>query len=95
MDNENEKYYERAKFNEITSVKLNDTMSVVISECSKGGFTIAQKMETYDGRFSDVRFMKGAFHLDYDGLCDLRDAIDDVISIFDETNGNNANYDVI
>lgn len=67
----------KTKYEEITRAKISDTRSIVISECSKGGYTIAQQLSVID---SDDRFLnmyiKGAFHIkDLEGLYHLRDAL--------------------
>lgn len=67
----------KTKYEEITRAKISDTRSIVISECSKGGYTIAQQLSVID---SDDKFLnmyiKGAFHIrDLEGLYHLRDAL--------------------
>lgn len=64
-------------YNELASAEITDSRSIVISECSKGGFTIAQQLKVEGTRV----FMKGAFHVnDLEGLYNLRNAINLVIS---------------
>lgn len=64
------------EYNEITSAKVSDTRSIVISECSRGGYTIAQRMDVKEKDNTTQVYMKGAFHVsDVDGLYNLRDAI--------------------
>ena len=64
-------------YNELTSAEITDSRNIVISECSKGGFTIAQQLKVEGTRV----FMKGAFHInDLEGLYNLRNAINLVIS---------------
>lgn len=64
-------------YNELASAEITDSRSIVISECSKGGFTIAQQLKVEGTRV----FMKGAFHInDLEGLYNLRNAINLVIS---------------
>lgn len=67
----------KVEYKEITRAKISDTRNIVISECSKGGYTIAQQLSVID---SDDRFLnmyiKGAFHIkDLKGLYHLRDAL--------------------
>lgn len=67
----------KTKYEEITRAKISDTRSIVISECSKGGYTIAQQLSVIDsdGRFLNM-YIKGAFHIkDLEGLYHLRDAL--------------------
>lgn len=67
----------KTEYSEISRAKITEARSIVISECSKGGFTIAQRMEMLDddGKKAQV-FLKGASHInDLQGLYNLRDAI--------------------
>lgn len=65
-----------AEYKEISNALISNTRKVVISECSKGGFTVAQQlMAEENGKKTNV-FMKGAFHVaDVSGLYNMRDAI--------------------
>jgi hypothetical protein len=64
------------KYSEISRAKIADTRNAVISECSKGGFTLAQQLEVREGDGKTVVFLKGALHIDsIEGLHELRDAI--------------------
>lgn len=64
-------------YNELASAEITDSRNIVISECSKGGFTIAQQLKVEGTKV----FMKGAFHVnDLEGLYNLRNAINLVIS---------------
>lgn len=64
------------EYNEIASTKISDTRNVVISECSKGGFTVAQQLVAHEGEGKTNVFMKGAFHVaDITGLYNMRDAL--------------------
>lgn len=64
-------------YNELASAEITDSRNIVISECSKGGFTIAQQLKVEGTKV----FMKGAFHInDLEGLYNLRNAINLVIS---------------
>lgn len=72
------------EYNEIASAKISDTRNVVISECSKGGFTVAQQLVANEGDEKTNVFMKGAFHVaDIDGLYNMRDALNEAISRLD------------
>ena len=63
-------------YNEISRAKVTDTREVVISDCSRGGFTMAQVMSVQEGDVITPIFMKGAFHIDsIEHLYNLRDAI--------------------
>lgn len=65
------------KYNEISRASVTDTRNIVVSTCSKGGFTIAQQLvaKERDDK-STVVYLKGAFHIDdVHGLYNLRDAL--------------------
>lgn len=64
------------EYAEISSAKVTDNRSIVISDCSRGGFTVAQRMDVTEGEHTNRIFLKGAFHInDIHGLYELRDAI--------------------
>lgn len=69
------------KYEEVSRAKVSKSRNVVVSTCSKGGYTIAQQLEAVeDGKITNV-FLKGAIHVDdVDGLINLRDAINYVIN---------------
>ena len=68
----------------------------VISSCSKGGFTVAQRLDTEeDGRVTTV-YLKGAFHVnDVQGLYNLRDAVNMAIKKTEEGLTDNADWDEV
>lgn len=69
---ENKAVYKKAHYTEISNAEITENRNIVISECSKGGFTIAQQLKA-DGT---KVFMKGALHIDnLEGLCNLRNAL--------------------
>ena len=64
-------------YNELSSACIQENRKIVISECSKGGFTLAQKLniEETNGHSLDI-FLKNAIHIDdLSGLYNLRDAL--------------------
>lgn len=69
------------KYTEIAKAEVTATRNVVISSCSKGGFTIAQQLVAKEDSGKDTTvYLKGAFHVDsVDGLYNLRDAINAAI----------------
>lgn len=68
-------------YKELAKARIQDKRSVVISTCSKGGYTIAQQLEVKEGDFSTVVFLKGALHVDnIQGLANIRDAINTIIA---------------
>lgn len=73
---ENKAVYEKAHYTELSNAEITENRNIVISECSKGGFTVAQQLNA-DGT---KVFMKGALHIDnLQGLYNLRNALNVVI----------------
>ena len=69
-------------YTEISSASVTEKRKIVISTCSKGGFTVAQRMDTEEenNKITSL-YLKGAFHInDLTGLYNLRDAINLAIS---------------
>lgn len=83
----------RIEYSELSKAKISDARNVVISSCSKGGFTVAQQLEANDsGKVTSV-FLKGAIHVDnIEGLYNLRDAVNLAIK-HTETPDKNENKD--
>lgn len=64
------------KYKELSKARISSSRNVVISQCSKGGYTIAQQLEAKEGEKITTVFMKGAIQIGtIDGLYELRDAI--------------------
>lgn len=64
------------RYEELARAKVQPNRSLVISECSKNGFTIAQQLEVKEGNHMMNVFLKGALHIDdIQGLYNLRDAL--------------------
>lgn len=85
----------KIEYNEISRAKVTDSRNIVISACSKGGFTIAQQLEAKenDNKVTSV-FLKGAFHVDdLHGLYNLRDAVNLAIKITEENISDEAEWD--
>ena len=69
---ENKAVYKKAHYTELSNAEITENRNIVISECSKGGFTIAQQLKA-DGT---KVFMKGALHIDnLEELYNLRNAL--------------------
>ena len=85
------------KYNELSKARISDSRNVVISQCSKGGFTIAQQLEAKEGEKTTTVFMKGAIHIEtLDGLYELRDAINlaiDSSDTFDDFDSEDSEWD--
>lgn len=70
------------KYTEISRAAVKKTRNIVISDCSVGGFTIAQQAVVKEGDMETPIFMRGAFHVEnLEGLYNLRDALNLAISI--------------
>lgn len=75
----------KIEYSELSRAKVTDSRNIVISNCSRGGFTIAQQLEAKENNKTTSVFMKGAFHVeDVHGLYNLRDAINLAIKISEE-----------
>lgn len=75
------------RYEELARAKVQPNRSLVISECSKNGFTIAQQLEIKEGNHTMNVFLKGALHIDdIHGLYNLRDALNVAIQKIDEKN---------
>lgn len=82
------------KYTEIAKAKVSSTRTIVISECSKGGFTIAQQLETTEEGKPISVFLKGAFHIDdLKGLYEFRNALNLVIDQIEEVEKNAEDWD--
>jgi len=76
-----------ATYRRLASSKVEGSKNIVISECSKGGYTLANQIVYVDekGARFDM-FLKGALHVpDMDGLVNLRDAINVAIKNASDT----------
>lgn len=84
----------KIEYNELSRAKVTDSRNIVISNCSKGGFTIAQQLEAKENDKTTSVFMKGAFHVeDITGLYNLRDAINLAIKIVEKDQEDESDWD--
>ena len=84
----------KIEYNELSRAKVTDSRNVVISNCSKGGFTIAQQLEAKENDKTTSVFLKGAFHVDdIHGLYNIRDAINLAIKVTEENINNGIDWD--
>ena len=84
----------KIEYHELSRAKVTDTRNNVISNCSKGGFTIAQQLEAKENDKTTSVFMKGAFHVeDIHGLYNLRDAVNLAIKISEENSEDSDAWD--
>ena len=84
----------KIEYHELSRAKVTDSRNIVISNCSKGGFTIAQQLEAKENDKITSVFMKGAFHIeDIHGLYNLRDAVNLAIKISEENSEDSDAWD--
>ncbi len=84
----------KIEYRELSRAKVTDSRNVVISSCSKGGFTVAQQLEAIENGMTTSVFMKGAFHIeDVHGLYNLRDAINLAIKLAEENPEESESWD--
>ena len=84
----------KIEYRELSRAKVTDSRNIVISNCSKGGFTIAQQLEAKENDKTTSVFMKGAFHVeDIHGLYNLRDAVNLAIKISEENSKDSDTWD--
>lgn len=84
----------KAEYEQLSSARVTKSKNIVVSKCSKGGFTIAQQLVVNDDQNEVSVFLKGAYHIrDVDALILLRDAIDEAIEKSVESNDENVEDD--
>ena len=84
----------KVEYNEISRAKVTDSRNIVISSCSKGGFTIAQQLEAKENDKTTSVFLKGAFHVDdLHGLYNIRDAVNLAIKVTEENISDETDWD--
>ena len=84
----------KAKYEQLSSARVTKSKNIVVSKCSKGGFTIKQQLVVNDDQNEVSVFLKGAYHIrDVDALISLRDAIDEAIEKSVESNDENVEDD--
>ena len=67
---------DKLEYKELASANIQEKRTIVISECSKGGYTLAQKIIVDEGNKKTGIFLKNAIHVDdATGLLNLRDAL--------------------
>ena len=84
----------KVEYSEISRAKVTDSRNIVISNCSKGGFTIAQQLEAKENDKTTSVFLKGAFHVDdIHGLYNIRDAVNLAIKVTEENISDETDWD--
>lgn len=84
----------KIEYTELSRAKVTDSRNIVISSCSKGGFTVAQQLQAKENDKTTSVFLKGAFHVeDINGLYNLRDAVNVAIKMAEESGPNDEDWD--
>ena len=84
----------KVEYTELSRAKVTDSRNIVISGCSKGGFTVAQQLEAKENDKTTSVFLKGAFHIDdIHGLYNIRDAVNLAIKIAEENSTEDTDWD--
>lgn len=64
------------QYTKLSSAPIQETRNLVVSACSRGGFTLAQQVSIDEGGKKTNVFLKNAIHIDdVNGLESLRDAL--------------------
>lgn len=67
---------DNATYTKLSVAAIRNNKNLVISSCSKGGYTIAQQVIAEDNSKKIGMFLKGAIQIDtIEGLINLRDAL--------------------
>ena len=75
------------QYTKLSSALIQEKKNLVISECSKGGYTLAQQMVVEDGGKKINVYLKGAVHINnLEGLHNLRDALNIAIEKIENKN---------
>lgn len=73
-------------YTELSKAEVSKNRNVVISVCSKGGFTVAQQIVVDEEGHQTAVFLKGAIHVDgISNLYGLRDALNLAIQLVEAT----------
>lgn len=84
----------KIEYTELSRAKVTDSRNIVISSCSKGGFTVAQQLQAKENDKTTSVFLKGAFHVeDVNSLYNLRDAVNVAIKMAEESGPNDEGWD--
>lgn len=77
--------YNKKQYHEIAKASISDKRNLVISNCSTGGFTIAQQTLIKEGDKETWMFYRGAISVkDLEHLYNVRDAINIAIQKIEE-----------
>lgn len=68
------------KYKELDTIKISEKRNLVISECSAGGYTLAQQMVAEDGDFKVKVFLKNAIHVENkENLSKIKESIEKIL----------------
>lgn len=77
------------QYTKLSSAQIEENKNLVISEYSKGGFTLAQQITTKDNGKKLNVYLKGAIRIkDISGLYNLRDALNVAIGKIEQNETN-------
>lgn len=78
-------YGAKPKYKEVAKAPISDKRNIVISNCSSGGFTIAQQSLIQEGDRDTWMFYRGAINVkDLAHLYNVRDALNIAIKKIEE-----------
>jgi len=84
----------KTEYTEITKAAVTESRNIIISDCSRGGFTIAQQVVVKEEDRETPVFMKGAFHVDdIHGLYNLRDSLNLAIQTIENRENGEETWD--
>lgn len=84
----------KTEYTEIARAAVTESRNIVISDCSRGGYTIAQQVVAKEGDRETPVFMKGAFHIDdIHGLYNLRDSLNLAILTIENRESDELDWD--
>lgn len=74
------------QYTKLSSAQIEENKNLVISEYSKGGYTLAQQITTKDNGKKLNVYLKGAIRIkDVSGLYNLRDALNVAIGKIEQS----------
>lgn len=72
----------KIEYTELTSASITGTREAVVSRCSKGGYTLAQRLTAIEDGKETTVFLKGALHIGSLAYMEqLRDALNVAIEL--------------
>ena len=73
-------------YTRLASALIGENKNLVLSACSRGGYTLAQQVSVPDGKGKRMNiYLKGAVHIDdAEGIVNLRNALNIAIDKLDK-----------